>query len=182
MFVPSFVPSSPFSVVTRVAGFFPGGKEFRGVRLTSYLNLVPILRTSVFVPQQPPPPNHNIHMYMMPINNSMKQSPSWEANSIYCARNYGHFMEPTGSLPYSKSSPPFAFLSQINHIHVPSHFVKFNFNVILPSICFPRVFPSKPCTHFSCLTYVPHALPISLLLSPKLYLVWAVQIIQLLVM
>ena len=40
-------------------------------------------------------------------------------------------------------------------------------------VYFPQFPPSKPCMHFSCLSYVPHAPPISFLLiwSPELYLV-----------
>jgi hypothetical protein len=76
MFIPSFVPPSLFPVGTRVAGYFPGGKEARGVRLTSYLHLVPMC-SYISVTLSP-----NIHMYMLPTTNSMKQSPSWEVNSF----------------------------------------------------------------------------------------------------
>ena len=31
-------------------------------------------------------------------------------------------------------------------------------------VFFPKVSPAKPCTHLSCLTYVPHASPISFFL------------------
>jgi hypothetical protein len=50
--------------------------------------------------------------------------------------------------------------------------LKINFNIILWStpmsskrFFFPRISPSKPCMHLSCLPYVPHAPPVSFFLS-----------------
>jgi hypothetical protein len=73
-----------------------------------------------------------LHGAWILLNNSMGQSPSWEANRYW--RNFPHFMEPLGSLqrlqqpatgPYSepdRSSP-----------RSSSHFSKVHFNIILPS-------------------------------------------------
>ena len=48
-------------------------------------------------------------------------------------------------------------------------------------VTFPQVSPPKPCMHLSCLGYMPHVPPISLLILSLNSIWWEVQIIKLLI-
>jgi hypothetical protein len=52
----------------------------------------------------------------------MELSPSQEVASCAATEELSqHFMEPEGSLPYSKSPPLVIILSQMNFVHTPIH-------------------------------------------------------------
>ena len=89
-------------------------------------------------------------------------------------------LEPEASLPHSQMPATcLSVMSQINPVHVPSHFVKINLNIILPSTpgsskssLFLR-FLHQNTVYTSILPYVLHSPPIPLfsICSPEEYLV-----------
>ena len=65
----------------------------------------------------------------------MEKSPSWEAKSFSSSQEILHSVKPEVSLPHHNSPSPVPILSQINTVHVSSfHFLKIQFNIILPSM------------------------------------------------
>ena len=92
----------------------------------------------------------------------MEQGPSWKANRSSVSQGYSPY------LPHSQR-PLVPILSQINPVHAsPSHFLNIHFNFVLPFrtvqvVSFPKVSPPKPRMYLSCLTYMSHAPPVSLI-------------------
>jgi hypothetical protein len=74
----------------------------------------------------------------------MEQRPSWEANSFSASQETPRILwNPEVHFRIHKSPLPVSILSQLNLVHVhPSHFLKIQFNVILPlfTITFSNVF------------------------------------------
>jgi len=63
----------------------------------------------------------------------MQQSPDREANRFLASQAIPHILRnPKVNYPIHRSPPPIPILSQINPVHSPSHFLKINFNIILP--------------------------------------------------
>jgi hypothetical protein len=89
----------------------------------------------------------------------MQYSPSWESNRltvsqeiscVLCSMKFHYRIH--------KSPPPVAILSQLNPFHSPSHFLKIQLNVILPST------PGSPKWSYSFM--FPHRNPVYTSLLP----------------
>jgi hypothetical protein len=110
------------------------------------------------------------------ITNSMKYSPSWEANRFSASQEIHHILwNPQVHYRIHKISPLAPTMTNINPVHVPLHFFDIHFNIILPStprtterlIPFRIPHQNPKYMHLSSPPYVQHAPPISF------FLIWS---------
>jgi hypothetical protein len=106
----------------------------------------------------PPKPLH--------LTYSMEERPSWEANWFAVSQEIPRILwNPKVHYRIHKCPPP-VILSHLDPMRATRpHFLKINFNIILPSSLglpnglFPIVLPTKTCTHLSCLPFLLHSQP-----------------------
>ena len=120
---------------------------------------------------------HHTYLTYTESTNCIEQSPSLETNYPSGSREIPRSLcNPKDYYRICKCPPPVPFLSQINPIHPPSHFLKIHLNIILPSTpgsskfsFFPQVSPpnsiqTSPLPHTS---YIPRLSHSSLVYHPN---------------